>query len=128
MADSDSTARSDVDGTPDDSNAENWAKPKTSRRRLAISIAAVAVLALLGGGAALVVPALAQPPADDSTQRPPAATDTVSRGDLTERVRTGGKLAYGNSRALGSGLPGTVTAVPAVGSVIRARRGAVPHR
>ncbi|WP_158497525.1 peptidoglycan-binding protein [Microbacterium sp. C448] len=106
-------AESEQAGTEGDT--ERRAHP---RRRLAIGIVAVAVLAVLGGGAAVVVPALAQPPAEESAPRVHTATGVVSRGDIAEQVRTGGKLGYGNSRALGSALPGTVTSVPAVGTVI----------
>ncbi|XUK61795.1 hypothetical protein ABMA10_07415 [Plantibacter sp. RU18] len=88
------------------------------RRRLVIGIAAVALLAVLGGVAAVVVPSLTQPRDEESTQRVHTATDVVSRGDIAERVRTAGKLGYGNSRPLRSTLTGTVTSVPAVGTVI----------
>ncbi|WP_022894757.1 peptidoglycan-binding protein [Agromyces subbeticus] len=119
MADRDAGDSRDAFVASEEVRAEGDAERSAhSRRRLVIGIVAVAVLAVLGGGAAVVVPALAQPPVQQGTQRVHTATDVVSRGDIAERVRTGGKLGYGNSRALGSTLPGTVTSVPAVGTVI----------
>ncbi|WP_433676280.1 peptidoglycan-binding protein [Microbacterium gorillae] len=83
-----------------------------------IWIIVTVLLAAVGGGAAIVVPALARPSAEEKAPHTDTATDTVSRGDLTERVRAVGKLTYANGRPIGSSLPGTVTSVPVVGAVI----------
>lgn len=88
------------------------------RSRVVIGVIAVAVLAAVGGGAAVVVPALARPSAEEKAPPTDTATDTVSRGDLTERVRAAGKLTYANGRPIGTSLAGTVTSVPSVGAVI----------
>ncbi|MFK4790701.1 peptidoglycan-binding protein [Microbacterium sp. ZW T5_56] len=110
-------AGSAVDGSEADRDI-GPARTVRPRRRLVIGVVAAAVLAALGGGAAIVVPALARPSAEETTPRVQTATDVVSRGDLTERVRAAGKLSYGNGRTLGSSLSGTVTSVPAIGAVI----------
>lgn len=47
-----------------------------------------------------------------------AATETVARGPLTERVRVTGRLAYEGVRDIGTSLGGTVTGLPGTGSVV----------
>lgn len=91
------------------------ARPRRPRRWLLTVLAAGAVVGAVVGGIAL-----AQPPADPSTTRTPLAlqTSTVTRGDLTERVRTQGTLAYNAPRTLGTELTGVVTGMPPAGTIV----------
>lgn len=91
------------------------ASPHKPRRWLLTILGTGAVVGAVVGGVAL-----AQPPADPTTTRTPLAlqTSTVTRGDLTERVRTQGTLAYNSPRTLGTELTGVVTGIPPAGTVV----------
>jgi hypothetical protein len=83
--------------------------------------AGTALLAIAGGG--LFLPAaLGGDPADaqDASDDEAAATATavVERRDLVEREELDGTLGYGEARDLSFGGQGTITALPATGSVV----------
>jgi peptidoglycan hydrolase-like protein with peptidoglycan-binding domain len=59
-----------------------------------------------------------QAQADDDSGAPPTETSTIARGDLVERVRVTGKLGYRGVRDLVTSLPGTLTGVPAAGTIV----------
>ncbi|MFC4222675.1 peptidoglycan-binding protein [Lysinibacter cavernae] len=81
---------------------------------------------LIGLGAFVLVGAvvagimLSRPPAPAEATKPDVevTTASVSRGELTERVRAKGKLAFTNARKIGSSKQGTVTWLPDIGSVL----------
>lgn len=88
---------------------------KRSHRRLLIG--GIGVLAAGSIAATVVVltgTAQEAPPKTHSS----AKTETVTRGELTERVSVKGTLAFTNAHDIGTSLGGTVTGVPAIGSVI----------
>lgn len=45
-------------------------------------------------------------------------TGAVSTGDVTEQVRAGGTIGFADSRPVGSGLAGTITGLPAPGTIV----------
>jgi hypothetical protein len=89
------------------------------RRRLLLGAGAASVV-LVAGGAAIVV----RDEADSATGEPGASTaaDTataeVTRRDLAEHEELDGLLGYGDTRPISLGATGTITALPALGSVI----------
>ncbi|KJQ54238.1 efflux RND transporter periplasmic adaptor subunit [Microbacterium sp. SA39] len=89
----------------------------SGRGRRGWVIAATALVLVVAVAATIL---LTRPPADASEEqkKPPTETATVSVGDLTEQVRATGKLEFRNLRDLGSPLAGTVTGVPAPGTVV----------
>ncbi|MFF2493714.1 peptidoglycan-binding protein [Agromyces sp. NPDC058064] len=109
---------------PDAATAATPGSPRR-RRPWLIAGACVAVLGIAGGVLAVTMPA---PAAGDDDEHPASdvATASATRGDLTERVRLKGRLGYGESRDLGTSLGGTVTWLPAVGTVLD--RGATMFR
>ncbi|MGI9823095.1 efflux RND transporter periplasmic adaptor subunit [Agromyces sp. Marseille-Q5079] len=92
------------------------ARPRRPRTVLVVAAACVAVLGIVA--AVFVATRPTASAADDGPGSVDAATSTVSRGDLTERIRLSGHLGYGEVHELGTGLGGTVTAMPAVGDVL----------
>lgn len=58
-------------------------------------------------------------PASGATPAPAAETAAAARRDLVDREAVSGTLGYGTSRDVASPRPGTVTAEPALGSVIK---------
>lgn len=91
-----------------------------TRRRATAAGAALVVAA----GAGLLLPAaLGDDPVGAQTESgdegtAPAATAAVERRDLVEREEVDGTLGYGESRDLGFGGQGTITALPAEGTVV----------
>lgn len=83
------------------------------------------VLAATGIGVIAVIAAvaiIARPAAVDAGEKRdvPVATHTVARGDLVNRSRVSGKLAFDGLRDFGSSLGGTITGLPARGAVVAA--------
>jgi peptidoglycan hydrolase-like protein with peptidoglycan-binding domain len=76
---------------------------------LAVATAVAVVWLAPGGGRA---------DAARSAASPQTATATVERRDLVERESVDGTLGYGTTSEVGSPRPGTVTALPALGTVI----------
>jgi peptidoglycan hydrolase-like protein with peptidoglycan-binding domain len=60
----------------------------------------------------------ANDPADAAGETTPPATATVQRTDLAETLTESGQLGYGDPLDLASGMTGTATWLPAVGTVI----------
>lgn len=92
----------------------------TTRKRykpLLIGLGAVAIVGAIVAGVVLSRPTA---PAEATKPDVEVSTATVGRGELTERVRAKGKLAFTNSRKIGSGRQGTVTGLPDIGSVLTA--------
>lgn len=88
------------------------------RRRAAIGATAVAVLA----AAAVAAVALAGGSGGASGPEPPANTTgigTVERRTLAERVTVEGTIGYAGETTVLARLSGTVTALPAIGDVVR---------
>ncbi len=82
---------------------------------------AVAAGCAFACGVAVVTTAFAltrSRPASGATSAPAAETVAAERRDLVDREAVGGTLGYGTSRDVASPRPGTVTAEPALGSVI----------
>jgi peptidoglycan hydrolase-like protein with peptidoglycan-binding domain len=96
------------------------------RRRLRWVVVGVSVLVVLGIGTAVAVTRIGARPA--ATGRAPAAPDTVAvrKVDLAERETVSGDLGYGPPTTLTGRRPGTVTALPAPGTVLD--RGAVAYQ
>jgi peptidoglycan hydrolase-like protein with peptidoglycan-binding domain len=84
-----------------------------------ISWAGVAVMGLLAGGAlsGCSIPG-ANDPADAAGETSSPTTAKVQRTDLTETATESGQLGYGDPLDLPSGLSGTVTWLPTVGTVV----------
>lgn len=80
----------------------------------------IAAAGVAGSVAVIAALFITKPPAQASNDReaPAAETAEVSRGDLSEQVKVSGKLAYGDAWDLGTTLPGMVTEVPPVGSIV----------
>lgn len=90
-------------------------RPRRPRRWLLTALGAGAVVGVVVAGVVLSQP----PAAPDSAARPlEVQTSTVTRTDLTERVRVQGTLAYDNTRALGTEVTGVITGLPAPGTVV----------
>lgn len=87
------------------------------RRRwiVAATIVIAAVVAIGGTAAALNLAPSAQK--EDEGQAP-STTGEVTRGDISERVRTTGRLGLGATTDIGSSLPGTVTWIAEDGSTV----------
>jgi Putative peptidoglycan binding domain len=89
------------------------------RRRALLGAGAVSVV-LVAGGAAIVVHDEGGGASGDPSRSTAAgaATAEVTRRDLEEREELDGTLGYGDSSQVSLSGPGTVTALPALGSVI----------
>ena len=89
-------------------------EPRNTRKRR-ILLASLGVLAVAAIAATVL---LVQRPASSGTKKDTVAvqTATVTRGDLTEQIRTQGKLGFASPRDIGTQLQGTVTGLPPVGS------------
>jgi Putative peptidoglycan binding domain len=90
------------------------------RRRRALLGAGAASVVFVAGGAAIVVRDEGGGASGDPSRSTAAgaATAEVTRRDLEEREELDGTLGYGDSSQVSLGGPGTVTALPALGSVI----------
>jgi multidrug efflux pump subunit AcrA (membrane-fusion protein) len=85
------------------------------RRRLAVAAAVAA-------GALVLLLLVALGSGGDAATRPPAtsgATGTVARRTLAERLTATGTIGYAGEATVFARLSGTVTALPAVGDVVR---------
>ncbi|MFJ9391791.1 efflux RND transporter periplasmic adaptor subunit [Nocardioides sp. NPDC101246] len=105
-------------GGPDPATAEAVASPARRRRVTKIAGVGLAVLAVAGTAAG----AYTYAGRGDSSTTPdavPQATAEVTRGTLTDEITEGGTLGYGALVPIGSRKPGTVTALPDEGEVIR---------
>jgi len=103
-------------GEPRGADAAAAVRPRRQRTVLLVAVACVAVLGIVA--AVFVATRPTASAADDGPGTVDAATSTVSRGDLTERIRLSGRLGYGQAHDLGTVLGGTVTSMPAVGEVL----------
>ncbi|MFD2797059.1 efflux RND transporter periplasmic adaptor subunit [Promicromonospora vindobonensis] len=93
------------------------ARPRRQRRRLVISLTAVAVVA---GGAGFGIHAVANQ-SDEQGQTAQAfrgATDKVVRSDLEGSTTAQGTLRFADPRPIQSARPGVVTGLPKAGSVV----------
>lgn len=86
------------------------------RRRWIIAGLCLGVVAV-AAGLALTLPRTVAT-ADTGADLAPVATEKVTRGPLTERVRLSGRLSYEDARDLGSALSGTITALPSPGTLV----------
>ncbi len=86
-------------------------------RRTSMAVALAAGLLTAGSLAGCSVPG-ANDPADAASEEKPSSTATVQRTDLSETLTETGQLAYGDPLDLPSGLTGTTTWLPAVGTVV----------
>ncbi|MFL6127339.1 peptidoglycan-binding protein [Actinophytocola sp.] len=96
------------------------------RRRVRWVLVGVSVLAVLGIGTAVAVTRLSSRPVALPQAPAEAATAAVRRMDLAERETLTGELGYGAEQSLTGHRPGTITALPAVGTVLD--RGAVVYQ
>lgn len=77
-------------------------------------LAVAATLALVG--------VLMEPTPESKATTVTLESVAVTRGDLTEQVRASGTLAYAGMRSIGTPIPGVLTALPDLASVIGAGR------
>ncbi|MGY0390561.1 peptidoglycan-binding protein [Nocardioides sp. WG-D5] len=90
------------------------------RPRRTAKIAGVGLAALAVAGTAAAAYAYADRDGSSATQDAlPPATAEVTRGTLTDEVTEGGTLGYGTLVPISSRRPGTVTALPDEGEVVR---------
>jgi hypothetical protein len=87
------------------------------KRRLVLPLAAGAVVVALVPVAFLRDSSSS---AGDSSSRPPSVhgTATVTKRDISQTLDADGTLAYGTETDLAFGRPGTITALPAVGTTV----------
>jgi Putative peptidoglycan binding domain len=90
-----------------------------TRRRFLLGAGAASVV-LVAGGAAIVVRDEADSAAGDPSASTAAGTAIaeVTRRDLAEHEELDGTLGYGDTSQISIGATGTITALPALGSVI----------
>ena len=86
-------------------------------KRTALVVAAVG-LVLVGVGAAVLAAGGANEPASAATADSAPATATVTRRTLVLRDDVDATLGYADARSLAASAPGTVTRLPAEGSVV----------
>jgi peptidoglycan hydrolase-like protein with peptidoglycan-binding domain len=96
------------------------------RRRVRWVLVGVTVLAVLGTGTAVAVTRLSSRPVALPAAPDSPATAVVRRMDLAARETLTGELGYGTEQTLTGRRPGTVTALPAQGTVLD--RGAVVYQ
>jgi peptidoglycan hydrolase-like protein with peptidoglycan-binding domain len=90
-------------------------------------IAGVVVIVVLGVGTGVVMTRQGARPAAAAAQGPsPAKTVEVAKVDLADQQTLTGKLGYGPEHTLSGRKPGTITALPAQGTVLE--RGAAVYR
>jgi len=102
--------------------------PEVVRRRRLLRwvLVGVSVLVVLGIGTAVAVTRLGSRPVAVPQSPAAAATAEVRRMDLAERETLTGELGYGIEQSLTGRRQGTVTSLPAVGTVLD--RGAVAYQ
>jgi peptidoglycan hydrolase-like protein with peptidoglycan-binding domain len=82
-------------------------------------IAGVVVVVVLGVGTGVVMTRQGARPAAAAAQGPSQVeTAEVAKVDLADRLSLTGKLGYGDEHALSGRKPGTITALPAQGTVL----------
>lgn len=96
------------------------------RRRVRWVVVGATVLAVLGTGTAVAVTRLSSRPVAVPSAPSAPATAAVRKMDLAARETLSGELGYGVEQALTGRRPGTVTALPAQGTVLD--RGAVVYQ
>jgi hypothetical protein len=90
-----------------------------SRRRLLLGAGAASVVLVVGGAAVVVhQQGAGSGEGSDGSTAASAATAEVTRRDLEEREELDGTLGYGDARQVSLSAGGTITALPALGSVI----------
>lgn len=99
------------------SPAEPPAKLRRPKRRRAVILSAVGVAVV---AAVVGVLALTPQPGNDADTKKPLSleTKTVTRGPLKEQLRLQGTLGFSLPRTVGTTLEGTVTSMPAPGTVV----------
>jgi peptidoglycan hydrolase-like protein with peptidoglycan-binding domain len=99
--------------------SENGPQVVRRRRRIRWVIIGIVLVALLGVGTVVVMTRLTGDKAEAAQQSPTnAQTVDVVRMDLADRRTITGKLGYGTERSLTGRKQGTITALPAQGSVL----------
>jgi peptidoglycan hydrolase-like protein with peptidoglycan-binding domain len=88
------------------------------RRRLRWLVVGVCVLAVLGVGTTVAITRLGSRPVSAAEAPDEPETAPVQKMDLAERETVTGELGYGTPQALTGRRPGTITALPAQGSVL----------
>jgi hypothetical protein len=80
----------------------------------------LAAVLVVGAAGVFAYSRLAEPPPDPGPVHPAAAdTVAVTRTDLVTSVQIGGTLGFGTATTFTGRKPGTVTRLPAVGTVVR---------
>jgi peptidoglycan hydrolase-like protein with peptidoglycan-binding domain len=99
--------------------SENGPQVVRRRRRIRWVVAGVILVVLLGIGTVVVLTRLAGNDAEAAQQSPASAqTVEVVKMDLADRRTVSGKLGYGSEHTLSGRKPGTITGLPAQGSVL----------
>jgi peptidoglycan hydrolase-like protein with peptidoglycan-binding domain len=88
------------------------------RRRVRWVIAGVVLIVVLGVGTGVVMTRQGARPAAAAQPPAPAETAEVAKVDLADRRSVSGKLGYGTERTLSGRKQGTITGLPAQGSVL----------
>lgn len=89
------------------------------KHRVIAPMAVVALAAVAFGGWAVFAPESDGASADDNgTDAPATSTAQVVRQDLVAREELDGTLGYGDTREVSVGGQGTITALPALGSIV----------
>lgn len=104
--------------TETDQTPETVPSPRkpVARRRILISVIAASAVLTVGGGAAAWQ--LLTPPAQAETNVPAPNTVPAARGPLNSAIRTGGTIAYTNTREFPATLGGILTELPKPGTVV----------
>lgn len=104
---------------PSTSTTSDGPRALRRRRRMRAVIILVVLLVVLGVGTGVVLTRLAARPAAAAPQGPAAVqTAEVAKVDLAERRSMTGNLGYGAERTLSGRKQGTITGLPAQGSVL----------
>jgi peptidoglycan hydrolase-like protein with peptidoglycan-binding domain len=89
------------------------------RRRVRWVVVGVVLIVVAGTGTGVVLTRLSARPAEAAPQAPSSsATAELSKVDLAERQTVTGKLGYGAEHTLSARKQGTITALPAPGTVL----------
>jgi peptidoglycan hydrolase-like protein with peptidoglycan-binding domain len=88
------------------------------RRRIRWVVVGTALVAVLGVGTAVILTRQAARPAAAAQAPSPVDTAEVATMNLAERRSVTGKLGYGAEHSLSGRKPGTITALPAQGTVL----------
>jgi len=88
------------------------------RRRRRWTLGVVVALAVASSAGVVAFTRMATPPPVQASSTPAPSTAQVARKDLTDRIKVDGDLGNGQTREVTGRKPGTLTKVPAPGSVI----------